>query len=88
MELAKVRNADQSTGNIVSFDVEPGMGVKIIPVIILTAKIDAESERRCMRSGAVGYIKKPWGPASLGIGSQLRLVTRATDDCPCPLASL
>ena len=36
-----------------------------IPVIILTAKIDAESERRCMRSGAVDYIKKPWGPGEL-----------------------
>ena len=37
-----------------------------IPVIILTAKIDAESERRCMRSGAVDYIKKPWGPGEIG----------------------
>ena len=37
-----------------------------IPVIILTAKIDAESERRCMQSGAVDYIKKPWGPGELG----------------------
>jgi flagellar protein FlaH len=32
MEVAKVRNADQSTGNIISFDVEPGMGMKIIPI--------------------------------------------------------
>ena len=32
LEVAKVRNADQSTGNIVSFDVEPGMGMKIIPI--------------------------------------------------------
>ena len=37
-----------------------------IPVIILTARIDSESERRCMRSGAVDYIKKPWGPGELG----------------------
>ena len=37
-----------------------------IPVIILTAKIDAESERHCMRAGAVDYIKKPWGPDELG----------------------
>jgi len=37
-----------------------------IPVIILSAKIDAESERRCMRSGAMDYIKKPWGPGELG----------------------
>jgi len=37
-----------------------------IPVIILTAKIDAESERRCMRSGAEDYIKKPWGPGEIG----------------------
>ena len=36
-----------------------------IPVIILTAKIDAASERECMRSGAVDYIKKPWGPREL-----------------------
>ena len=32
MEVAKVRNADQSTGNIISFDVEPGMGMKITPI--------------------------------------------------------
>ena len=32
MEVAKVRNADQSTGNIISFDVEPGIGMKIIPI--------------------------------------------------------
>ena len=32
MEVAKVRNADQATGNIVSFDVEPGIGMKIIPI--------------------------------------------------------
>ncbi len=36
MEVAKVRNADQSTGNVISFDVEPGLGMKIIP--IATAK--------------------------------------------------
>lgn len=36
-----------------------------IPVIILTARIDAESERRCMAAGATDYIKKPWGPAEL-----------------------
>ena len=36
-----------------------------IPVIILTARIDAESEKRCMISGAVDYIKKPWGPGEL-----------------------
>jgi len=32
MEVAKVRNADQPTGNIISFDVEPGIGMKIIPI--------------------------------------------------------
>jgi flagellar protein FlaH len=32
LEVAKVRNADQATGNIISFDVEPGMGMKIIPI--------------------------------------------------------
>ena len=35
-----------------------------IPVIVLTARIDAESERRCMAAGATDYIKKPWGPAA------------------------
>ena len=38
---------------------------KKIPVIILTAKIDATSEHECMRLGAVDYIKKPWGPREL-----------------------
>ena len=32
MEVAKVRNADQSTGNIVNFDVEPGLGMKILHI--------------------------------------------------------
>ena len=36
-----------------------------ILVIVLTARIDAESERRCMAAGATDYIKKPWGPAEL-----------------------
>ncbi len=36
-----------------------------IPVIILTAKIDAASERECMQLGAADYIKKPWGPSEL-----------------------
>ena len=36
-----------------------------IPVIILTARIDAASERECMRLGATDYIKKPWGPKEL-----------------------
>ena len=36
-----------------------------IPVIILTAKIDAASERECMNLGADDYIKKPWGPHEL-----------------------
>ena len=30
-----------------------------IPAIILTAKIDAASERECMSLGATDYIKKP-----------------------------
>ena len=47
---------------------------KRIPVIILTAKIDATSERECMRLGAADYIKKPWGPHELEerIGMLLR----------------
>ena len=32
LEVAKVRGAELSTGNIVSFDVEPTLGMKIIPV--------------------------------------------------------
>lgn len=32
LEVSKVRGAAMSTGNIVSFDVEPMLGVKIIPV--------------------------------------------------------
>jgi flagellar protein FlaH len=31
LEVGKVRNADQSTGNVISFDVEPGMGMRLIP---------------------------------------------------------
>jgi len=31
LEVAKVRGAEMNTGNIVSFDVEPGLGVKVIP---------------------------------------------------------
>ncbi len=36
-----------------------------IPVIMLTAKIDAATERTCMELGAVDYIKKPWGPQEI-----------------------
>lgn len=32
LEVAKVRGAELSTGNVVSFDVEPMLGMKIIPV--------------------------------------------------------
>jgi len=32
MEVAKVRGASKSTGNIVSFEIEPGWGMKIIPI--------------------------------------------------------
>ena len=38
---------------------------KNIPVIILTARIDAASERQCMQAGAIDYIKKPWGMQEL-----------------------
>ncbi|MBE0480906.1 MAG: flagellar accessory protein FlaH [Dehalococcoidia bacterium] len=31
MEVAKVRGAEMNTGNIVSFDVEPGLGIRVIP---------------------------------------------------------
>jgi flagellar protein FlaH len=32
LEVAKVRGAEKTTGNIVNFDVEPGLGMRIIPV--------------------------------------------------------
>jgi flagellar protein FlaH len=32
MEVAKVRGASKRTGNIVSFEVEPGLGMRIIPL--------------------------------------------------------
>jgi len=32
MEVVKVRGADQSTGNVIAFDVEPGLGMRIIPM--------------------------------------------------------
>ena len=32
LEVSKVRNAERTTGNIISFDVEPGMGMRIIPI--------------------------------------------------------
>ncbi|MDP6452619.1 MAG: ATPase domain-containing protein [SAR202 cluster bacterium] len=32
LEVAKVRGAELSTGNIISFDVEPMLGMKIIPI--------------------------------------------------------
>ncbi len=31
LEVAKVRGASMSTGNVVSFDIEPGVGMRIIP---------------------------------------------------------
>ena len=32
MQVAKIRGAAQSTGNILSFDIEPGIGMKIMPM--------------------------------------------------------
>jgi len=32
LEVAKIRGASKSTGNIVTFDVEPNIGMKIIPI--------------------------------------------------------
>ena len=32
LEVLKVRGADKGTGNILSFDVEPGIGMKILPL--------------------------------------------------------
>ncbi len=32
LEVSKVRGATKTTGNIITFDVEPGVGIKIIPI--------------------------------------------------------
>jgi len=32
MEVAKIRGAQHTTGNIISFEVEPEFGLRIIPV--------------------------------------------------------
>jgi archaeal flagellar protein FlaH len=32
LEVSKVRGASKTTGNIISFDVEPGLGMRIIPI--------------------------------------------------------
>jgi len=32
LEVAKVRGADKNTGNILSFEVEPGMGMRVMPI--------------------------------------------------------
>jgi flagellar protein FlaH len=32
MEVSKIRGADQTTGNIVSFEVEPGWGMRLVPI--------------------------------------------------------
>jgi len=32
IEVAKIRGANKTTGNVVSFDVEPNFGIKIIPI--------------------------------------------------------
>ena len=59
LEVAKIRNADQSTGNIISFDVEPGMGMKIIPI----SKAKPESTEG-----------RPWGqPLKKPAGAPLNL---------------
>ncbi|NIA10029.1 MAG: flagellar accessory protein FlaH [Nitrospiraceae bacterium] len=33
LEVAKIRGAQKSTGNIISFDVDPGFGLRIIPIM-------------------------------------------------------
>ena len=32
IEVAKIRGADMATGNIIGFQVEPGLGIKIVPI--------------------------------------------------------
>jgi flagellar protein FlaH len=31
LEVSKVRGAEMNTGNIISFDVEPNWGIRVIP---------------------------------------------------------
>ena len=31
LEVAKVRGAQMNTGNVISFDIDPGLGMRIIP---------------------------------------------------------
>lgn len=32
IDVAKIRGADMATGNIIGFEVEPGLGIKIVPI--------------------------------------------------------
>ena len=32
MEIAKIKGAELSTGSIISFAIEPGIGMRIIPI--------------------------------------------------------
>ena len=32
LEVTKIRGADKTTGNIISFEVEPGWGMRLIPI--------------------------------------------------------
>ena len=32
LEVAKIRGAEKSTGNVISFNVEPGLGMRIVPI--------------------------------------------------------
>jgi flagellar protein FlaH len=32
LEVAKIRGADKNTGNVVSFDVDPGVGMRVMPM--------------------------------------------------------
>jgi DNA-binding response OmpR family regulator len=36
-----------------------------VPVVIVTARDDAQDEMRAMRAGAADYITKPWPPGEL-----------------------
>jgi flagellar protein FlaH len=32
LEVSKIRGAEKSTGNVISFEVEPNMGMRIVPI--------------------------------------------------------